>query len=48
MELPVEKLGEVTDSDIRVNGDILGNISANGNMSYDTVIEKEMASIVEA
>ena len=46
-DIPLEKLGEVTASRIQVNGENWGNIREWKN-EYDTAIEKEMASIVEA
>ncbi len=45
--IPLEKLGEVTASRIQVNGENWGNIRE-WKYEYDTAIEKEMASIVEA
>jgi phosphoribosylformylglycinamidine synthase subunit PurL len=45
--IPMEKLGEVTASRIQVNGENWGNIRE-WKYEYDTAIEKEMASIVEA
>ena len=45
--MPLEKLGEVTDGEIRVDGSSWGNILG-WKQAYDTVIENEMASIVEA
>jgi phosphoribosylformylglycinamidine synthase len=44
---PFEELGEVTGSDIRVNGENWGNIRE-WKHEYDTAIEHEMESIVEA
>jgi phosphoribosylformylglycinamidine synthase len=44
---PFEELGEVTGSDIRVNGENWGNIRE-WKYEYDTAIEHEMESIVEA
>jgi phosphoribosylformylglycinamidine synthase subunit PurL len=44
---PHEHLGEVTTSTIEVNGNNWGNIREWKHV-YDTVIEKEMESIVEA
>jgi phosphoribosylformylglycinamidine synthase subunit PurL len=45
--IPVEKLGEVTGAEIRIDGISWGPISV-WKKIYDTVIENEMASIVEA
>jgi phosphoribosylformylglycinamidine synthase len=45
--IPLERLGEVTASRIQVNGENWGNIRE-WKHEYDTAIEKEMASIVEA
>jgi phosphoribosylformylglycinamidine synthase II len=45
--ISLEKLGEVTTSIIEVNGENWGNIRE-WKHQYDTAIEKEMASIVEA
>jgi phosphoribosylformylglycinamidine synthase len=45
--IPVEKLGEVTNGDIRIDGVPWGSIKSWKNI-YDSVIENEMASIVEA
>ncbi len=45
--MPFEKLGEVTGSNIQVNGENWGNIRE-WKHEYDTAIEKEMESIVEA
>jgi phosphoribosylformylglycinamidine synthase II len=45
--IPVEKLGEVTETDIRIDGVSWGSIRA-WKQTYDSVIENEMASIVEA
>jgi phosphoribosylformylglycinamidine synthase len=42
-----EKLGTVTDDEVSVDGDSWGSITE-WKIVYDTVIEKEMASIVEA
>ena len=44
---PLEKLGEVTDADIQMDGENWGNIRE-WKHEYDTAIEKEMESIVEA
>jgi phosphoribosylformylglycinamidine synthase len=45
--MPLEKLGEVTGSLILVNGENWGNIRE-WKHEYDTAIEKEMESVVEA
>jgi len=45
--IPVEKLGEVTSSALQIDGDSWGSIQE-WKRSYETAIEKEMASIVEA
>ena len=45
--LPFEQLGLVTEREIRIDGDSWGNIQT-WKQAYDTVIENEMASIVEA
>jgi phosphoribosylformylglycinamidine synthase II len=45
--IPVEKLGEVTRAELRIDGESWGTIKA-WKKTYDTVIENEMASIVEA
>jgi phosphoribosylformylglycinamidine synthase subunit PurL len=45
--IPMEKLGEVTASNIQVDGENWGNIRE-WKYAYDTAIEKEMESIVEA
>ena len=42
-----EQLGKVTESEIRVDGESWGDIQ-DWKQAYDTVIENEMASIVEA
>jgi phosphoribosylformylglycinamidine synthase len=45
--IPFEQLGKVTEEEIRVDGESWGEVRA-WKQTYDTVIEKEMASIVEA
>jgi phosphoribosylformylglycinamidine synthase subunit PurL len=45
--IPLEKLGEVTTSTVQVDGERWGNIRE-WKYEYDTAIEKEMESIVEA
>jgi hypothetical protein len=45
--MPLENLGEVTDAQIQINGENWGNIRE-WKYQYDTAIEKEMESIVEA
>ena len=45
--MALEKLGEVTEGEIRIDGDSWGQIKE-WKRAYDTVIENEMASIVEA
>ena len=45
--IPLEKLGEVTTSMVQVDGEKWGNIRE-WKYEYDTAIEKEMESIVEA
>jgi hypothetical protein len=45
--ISVEKLGEVTTSLIQVDGEKWGNIRE-WKYEYETAIEKEMQSIVEA
>ena len=45
--IPMEKIGEVTGSAIFVDGANWGNIRE-WKHEYDTAIEKEMESIVEA
>jgi len=45
--IPMEKLGVVTDSGIEIDGNSWGNIRE-WKHEYDTAIEKEMVSIVEA
>ena len=45
--IPLEKLGEVTTSMVQVDGEKWGNIRE-WKHEYETAIEKEMESIVEA
>ena len=45
--IPLEKLGEVTAANIHINGENWGDIRE-WKYQYDTAIEKEMESIVEA
>jgi phosphoribosylformylglycinamidine synthase len=45
--MPLENLGEVTEAQIQINGENWGNIRE-WKYQYDTAIEKEMESIVEA
>jgi phosphoribosylformylglycinamidine synthase subunit PurL len=45
--IPLEKLGEVTPTTLQIDGESWGNIRE-WKYEYETAIEKEMASIVEA